>query len=159
MKKTIIILSVLLIAGCRCRKDSERDVHEFIFTDVQKCSEASDAYKHIAVGSPLADVSVLSDTSLPNGLHWPEYPQKDGSVVQGIVVLPPKEWGTNYVGRTDGQSGKTFYFFHDGRVVTKIVWSGLQLTTTRPKGPRPKETLEKKHQKPIGPLIMIEKEE
>jgi len=73
-------------------------------------------------------------------------------------MLPPSEWGTNMIARTDGQSRKQFYFFHDGKKVVKIVWTELQLTTAAPKGPSAGEIIETNKMKPVGPLIMMNRE-
>jgi hypothetical protein len=138
---------------------SNTDFNKLMFTDVRSCEQASIAYKSISIGAPLQAVMELKDTPLPKGLYWPEYPQDDGSVLSHAVSLPPKEWGTNYVARTDGQSQKQFYFFHDTTTVTRIIWSTLQLTTTPQVGPVLKGIpQESDPQKPIGPLIMMKEE-
>jgi hypothetical protein len=125
------------------------------FKDVHTSAERSDSYKHIAIGSPLADVITLKDTPLPKGLYWPEHCQLDGSVNAELIAMPPESWGTNFVARTDGQSRKEFYFFHDKSVVIRIVWTELELTVTPPKGPEQVGGVETIPE-PVGPLIMME---
>ena len=123
------------------------------FTDAQDCTLASEAYRAIKIGSPLADVIELNDTPLPQGLFWPSHVQKDGSTItiQG-TVQPPAEWGTNYIARIDGQSSKQFYFFHDGMRVVRIAYASLQLTSEAPDAPPAEEPVFK----PKGPWIMEE---
>jgi hypothetical protein len=166
MKKTLTICVLLAATSIRLLGESP-DVsptnslpddrwRKGEFTDVESCREVSVAYKDIVIGSSVADVRASADSPLPEGLYWPEYPQKNGSTIGSVKALPPVEWGTNYIGRTDGQSQRQFYFFHDGTDVKRIVWSEIQRTATRPRELRRSEQPEG-HQVPIGPLIMLEK--
>ena len=135
----------------RFTADQMRSLHEQLFTDVQDCALASKSYQMISIGSPLADVLVLKDTPLPSGLYWPNFTQKDGSIItlQGSSP-PPDEWGTNYITRIDGLSSKQFCFFHNGTNIERIVYTELQLTSRPPQQPK----IHSVPYEPKGPWIM-----
>ena len=137
----------------RLTSDQMRSLHERMFTDVQDCALASESYQKVHIGSPLADVIALKDTPLPSGLYWPNFTQKDGSIItmQGTTP-PPDDWGTNYITRIDGLSSKQFCFFHDGSNVVRIAYAILKLTSTPPVPPNNIDV----PYEPKGPWIMEE---
>jgi hypothetical protein len=134
------------------------ETSDFLFHDVNACAQVSDHYKQIALGSSLTDIHILKDTPIPNGLYWPEYRQADGSVIAGLCLSPPTGWGSNYIVRTDGESRKQFFFFHDGRKVIRIVWTALRLTTAVPQGPSPTGLELTTYPEPVGPLITMDED-
>lgn len=162
MKTIIIIASVFLASVVSFAIDnrqkmtnaaSETSHAQCLFRDVESCETLSTEYRQIKIGSPVEKLRTLKDTPILKGMFWPEFKQKDGSVVSHIIARPPNEWGTNYIARTDGHSQKQFYFYHDSSKIIRIIYTDLSLTVQPP----PESRLPLKTPEPIGPLIIEKK--
>jgi uncharacterized protein YkuJ len=158
MKSIFITLAIFATLTARLKAedsaplsaDHMRAIQKRMFKDVQNCDAASKAYRHISIGSPLSAVKQLPNT--PPG--DPSLRGGDSLVIYQGDIPPPAEWG-EYIARTDGQTRRTFYFFHDGEKVVRIAYLDLAWKFETPNQNQLRES-EQYDFEPQGPWIMEE---
>ena len=158
MKTIFITLALLTTLTARLQAedpapftaDHMRAIERRMFKEVQNCDTASKAYQHITIGSPLSSVKQLPNTP-------PEDPSLRGGdsiVIYHGDIPPPAEWG-EYIARTDGQTRRTYYFFHDGEKVVRITYLDLAWKYETPNQNQLRGSDQYQFQ-PQGPWIMEE---
>lgn len=156
----MIIFMMLMICNSSAQTNNvkrdgwgESDSMIIQYSDISNCKMASSVFKDIEIGTPLAKIQALSDTPLPEGMYWPEYPQSGGSIIRKVAPFPPSEWGTNFIIRVDGLSHKQYIFYHDKTNIIRIMCMPLQLIKTAPIDSKCIEETNQFYQ-PQGPWIM-----
>ena len=158
MKTIFITLALLATLTSRLQAedpapftaDHMRAIEQRMFKEVQNCDTASKVYQHITIGSLLSAVKQLPNT--PPG--DPSLSGGDSIVIYRNDIPPPAEWG-EYIARTDGQTRRTYYFFHDGEKVLRIAYLDLAWKFETPNQNQLRGSDQYQFQ-PQGPWIMEE---
>ena len=158
MKTIFITLALLAILTPRLQAedstpftaDHMRAIERRMFKEVQNCDTASKAFQHMTIGAPLSAAQGLPNT--PPG--DPSLSCGDSIVIYRNDIPPPAEWG-EYIARTEGQSKRTYYFFHDGEKVVRIAYLDLAWKYETPNQNQLRGSDQYQFQ-PQGPWIMEE---